>query len=105
MCFVIVYSKTFAIFAYTNKDNDMDLYALREKQLRELEQNICSDIRTLVKKANRTLVFEYYCSWKKIYIDNYDVVIVVDEFGDMWNIENLSLDKKLRLLHDMYHTR
>lgn len=83
----------------------MDLYALREQQLRELEQNICSDIRGIVTKANRTLNFVYCCGWNKIYIDNYGVVIVVDEFGDMWNIENLSLDKKLRLLHDMYHTR
>lgn len=83
----------------------MDLYALREQQLRELEQNICSDIRGIVTKANRTLNFEYYCSWNKIYIDNYGVVIVEDEFGEKWNIENLSLDKKLRVLHDMYHTR
>lgn len=101
----IVYSKSFAIFAYTNKDNDMDLYALRKQQLRELEQNICSDIRGIVEKANRTLNFEYYCSWNKIYIDNYGVVIVEDNFCDKWNIENLTLENKLELLHDMYHTR
>ena len=36
--------------------------------------------------------------------EDYGVVIVEDNFGEKWNIENLSLDKKLRVLRDMYHT-
>ena len=82
----------------------MDLYALRQKELKELEQRICSDIRTFVQDKARKLSFEFYCSWKNIYIDSYGTVIVVDCYGDEWNIENLSLEKKLNLLHDMYHT-
>lgn len=82
----------------------MDLYALRTKQLRELEQNICSDITGIVKAKNTKLSFEFYCHWKDIRIDSYGTTIVTDCYGDEFNIENLPLDKKLSLLHDMYHT-
>jgi hypothetical protein len=82
----------------------MDLYALRKKELRELEQRICSDIRTLVQNKARKISFEFYCSWANIYIDSYGNVIAVDNYDDEWNIENLSFEKKLDLLHDMYHT-
>jgi hypothetical protein len=82
----------------------MDLYTLRKKELSDLERNICSDIRGIVEKANRTLMFNYYCSWNKIYIDNYGVVVVEDNFGKECNIEILSLVKKMQILHDMYHT-
>ena len=83
----------------------MDLYALRKQQVADLEKSICSDIRNIVANAKgKKLKFELYCNWKEIYIDSYDTVIVGNNFGDEWNIENLSLEKKLHLLHDMYHT-